>query len=88
MSDWDEVKARVAQIAERPRNVELDEIVWVIKRLEKYFPVNIRDFPHGVIFRIADQRFTVTGHNPGSKQVKPCYVRKFLRAMTALGIYD
>jgi hypothetical protein len=43
---------------------------------------------HGVLYGVGPVRFMVCTHNPGSKQVKGCYVDDFLNAMMELGLYE
>jgi hypothetical protein len=88
MHDIEKIKRTIIEIAQRPRNVTFSEIEWVVNHLESFFTVKARPFDHGVIFRVHNQRFTVCLHHRGSKQVKPCYVRKFIDAMTELGLYE
>jgi hypothetical protein len=82
------LKQAIQDIAQRQNNVTLDEIGWVMEKLGTRFKVRRRDARHGVLFAIEGSRFMISGHNPGSKQVKACYVSEFLNAMSELGLYD
>ncbi len=91
MATEQKIREAIADIAARPRNVTLDEIEWVVKQLEAYFPkdaVRVRDTRHGRLYRIGSQTFMVNFHNPGSKQVKSYSVDDFIDAMTELGWYE
>jgi hypothetical protein len=87
MADPKNVRAAIADIAQRPKNVTFDEIDWVVDQLGSYYAVNKRRARHGTLFRVRDQLFMVCTHNPGSKQVKSKYVKLFLDAMIELGWY-
>jgi hypothetical protein len=39
---------------------------------------------HQTIFRVGTRKFGVCSHNPGSKQVKACYLYEFVDAMIDL----
>jgi hypothetical protein len=43
---------------------------------------------HQTLFRVGSRRFGVCSHNPGSSQVKACYVDGFVEAMIDLGLYE
>lgn len=88
MADPEKVKAKIRDIAGRRNNVTLDEIEWVVNQLGEFYPVGAREARHGKLFRVANQRFMVNSHNPGSKQVKPYSVDDFVDAMTELGWYE
>ncbi len=87
MADPKHIRAAIADIAQRPKNIKFDEIEWVVDQLSSYYSVSKRQATHGVLFRVRDQQFMVCTHNPGSKQVKRVYVKKFLGAMAELGWY-
>jgi len=76
------VREKIREIAQRPRNVTLNEIEWVIDRLAERYPVRIRRAGVG------DRRFILNVHNPGSKQVKPYSVHDFIDVMIDLGEYE
>jgi hypothetical protein len=89
MADIEHIRARIAEIAQRKKNVELAEIQWVINHLgTNGYEVSSRSNEHNTIFRINSLRFGVCHHNPGSKQIKACYVREFLDVMADLGLYE
>ena len=91
MADLERVKAKIAEIAQRQNNVEIDEIEWIVDQLRPFYPegaVKARDARHGRLFRVDTKIFNISPHNPGSKQVKSCYVRAFLAAMVDLGWYE
>jgi len=88
MADEKRIRARIAEIAGRPKNVSFEEIEWVAKQLSQFYPVEQRRATHGILFRVGRTRFMVSSHNPGSKNVKPTYVDDFCDAMFELGWYD
>ena len=89
MADIKQIRAKISEIGQRPKNVQLSEITWVADHLEKNgYKVKIRTNAHQHIFRINGHRFGVCHHNPGSKQIKACYVDAFLDAMTDLKLYE
>lgn len=50
---------------------------------------HIRDTRHGKFIKLpGGKSLTITTHNPGSKQLKPVYVKKFLDFMIDLGWYE
>jgi hypothetical protein len=88
MASVEKIKAAIAQIAQRRKNTTLSEIEWVINQLgEQGHPVRSRSTTHGVLYAVGSARFSVCVHNPGSKQVKACYVDGFLDAMIEIGMY-
>ncbi len=88
MADVESVRHKINEIAQKRKNVTLKEIKWVVEQLRDYFPVSVRRAKHGRLFSVGSKRFTVSSHNPGSKQVKSCYVDAFIDAMTELGWYE
>jgi len=88
MADLEEIKERIAELGGRRRNVSLAEIEWVLNQLSEHYPVKIRRATHGILYRIGGLRFMVSGHNPGNRQVKPCYVDEFCAKMEELGLYE
>jgi len=90
MASIDRVIARIAEIAEHRKNTTASEIDWVVDQLkENGFDVRApRKTRHGVLYGISSERFQICTHNPGSKQVKACYVDDFLDAMSELGLYE
>jgi hypothetical protein len=82
------IKDDIAELATRPRAVRLEEIDRIVNQLNLAgYKTNRRPITHGTLFRVEDQIFSATNHNPGSSQIKPKYVENFLEAMTALGLY-
>jgi len=89
MAEVDKVKERIAELANRRKNVTLQEIEWVVKQLGiNGFETSCRTATHNRLFRVGTRRFAVCCHNPGSRQVKGCYVDEFLDAMSELGLYE
>jgi hypothetical protein len=89
MAELKKIKARIAELAARPKNVTFAEIEWVVDRLEEHgYAVRKKEWEHGVKIAINSQRFNICLHNRGSKQLKPCYVYEFINAMTELELYE
>lgn len=90
MATLDKIKEHIAQIAARPKNVTAAELEWVVGQLKQQgFNVRgPRKTRHGELYGVGSHRFQICTHNPGSKQVKRCYVLDFLRAMSELGLYE
>jgi len=86
----EKVRARISHIAEHRNNPTASEIEWVVSQLREHgFEVReSRKTRHGVLYGVGPLRFMVCTHNPGSKQVKACYVDDFLNAMVELGLYE
>ena len=89
MAEINQIKDRIREIAGRRKNVKLSEIVWVVNQLSRVgYEVSSRNNGHQTLFRVENRRFGVCCHNPGERQVKPCYVDEFIDAMTDLELYD
>jgi hypothetical protein len=89
MDDEERIKKKIAEIAQRPNNVTLSDIEWVVERLQGFHPCREpRKTRHGMLFHVGNLIFMVNCHNPGSKQVKPYSVRDFLEAMITLGWFE
>lgn len=88
MASLEVIKRKIRDIARRRRNVTFDEILWVIEQLGQFCDVHSRRASHGTLFTIDHQRFMVSPHNPGSKQVKAYAVDGFINAMIELGLYE
>jgi hypothetical protein len=90
MATIEKVKQTIAEIGQRRKNVTASEIEWVVNQL-KANGYNVRDARktrHGVLYGVESVRFQVCIHNPGTKQVKSCYVDDFVDAMTEIGLYE
>lgn len=88
MASAEKIREKIADIAQRRRNVTLDEIEWVVNQLAQFHSVHSRPARHGKLFRVDDQKFMVNAHNPGSKQVKGYSVDDFIDALMELGWYE
>jgi len=89
MADIKRIVARIGELAQRQKNVELSDIQWVVKHLgENGFVVSETSNDHQTMFCVSGRRFGVCHHNRGSKQIKACYVRDFLDVMEDLGIHE
>jgi hypothetical protein len=88
MADLETIKEKIRDISGRRRNVTFDEIQWVVNQLGQFYNVGVRPARHGALFRVENQRFMVSSHNPGSKQVKSYSVDGFINAMVELGLCE
>jgi hypothetical protein len=88
MADEKRIRSKIREIASSRKNVTFEEIEWVFARLGEFHKTARRDARHGTLFRVADQRFMVSTHSPGSKQVKAYSVDDFLDSMIELGWYE
>jgi hypothetical protein len=89
MASIEKVKAEIARIAQQRKNTTASEIEWVVNQLGGHgYAVRARKTRDGVLYGVGSCRFGVCTHNPGSKQVKSCYVDDFLGAMIEIGLYD
>jgi hypothetical protein len=89
MAELKKIKARIQELAGRPRNVRLSEIEWVVKNLGlNGFQTRAASNVHQTVFTVNGKKFGVCTHLGGSSQLRPEYVRQFLNAMIDLGLYD
>ena len=89
MADIDKIREKIAEIADRPKNVTFSEIEWVVNRLSEHgYAVEMRDARHGKLIQVDSQTFMVNYHNPGNKQIKAYSVMDFIGAMIELGLYE
>jgi hypothetical protein len=89
MADLKQIEKRIRELAGRRRNVKLGEIEWVVKHLGlNGYDTGSRTNALQTIFWVGTLKFGVCSHNPGSKQVKACYVDEFIDAMIEIGLYD
>ena len=89
MADISHIQKRIAEIAQRRKNVELSEIQWVVEHLGMNgYLVSSKSNSHTTVFRVGKRPFTVCHHHRGSKQIKVCYVNEFLEAMEELELYE
>lgn len=89
MAEIEKIQERIRELAGRRKNVKLTEIAWVVSQLKQNgFDAGARNNGHQTLFSIGSVRFGVCSHNPGSSQVKACYVDGFLDAMIEIGLYE
>lgn len=89
MAELKQIKERIHDIAGRRRNVTLSEIEWVVNQLGRVgYEVSSRSNGHQKLFRVGKRLFGICCHNPGEKQIKPCYVDEFIDAMIDVELYD
>jgi len=90
MADEARIREFIRELAQRPKNVTLEEIQWVVNQLSAFETVGTpRKTKHGWLFRVGNAHpFMVNSHNPGSKQVKAYSVKAFLEVMINIGWYE
>jgi hypothetical protein len=89
MAELKKIRQKIGELAGRRKNVTAEEIEWVANQLKQHgYVVTCRQTTHGKLFGVNAQRFSVCCHNPGSRQVKTCYVDAFLDAMIDLELYE
>lgn len=89
MASLENVKQDIADIAGRDRNVRFSEIERIVNQLGVLgHSVRIKRTRETVFVMIDGERFTVCEHHRGSSQLKPVYVRAFLKAAINLGLYE
>lgn len=89
MANLEKVKGTIAEIGQSPRNITAAQIEWVVNQIEQHgFRVRRRKTPHGILYVVNSSKFSICTHHPGGKQIRPCYVYEFLRAMMEIGLYE
>jgi len=89
MASIEKIKEEIGQIAQRPKNTPASDIERIVNQLgQQGYDVRARKMRHGTLYAVQGRRFAVCVHNPGSGQLKICYVREFLDAMVELGLYE
>jgi hypothetical protein len=88
MAVADKIKARISEIADRPKNVTLTDIEWVMNQLRQFGNVEVSSNGHWRLYCLDGEAFSVCPHHKGSKQIKPCYVSNFLNVMIKTGWYE
>ena len=89
MADISHIRKRIAEIAQRKKNVELSEIEWVVEHLGRNgYSVSQRSNDHQTMFTVGTCNIGVCHHHRGGKQIKVCYVEEFLDAMEDLDLYE
>ena len=86
MATQEKLRQRIAEIIQRPANVEFEEIEWVMKRLGCDPP---RPTRHGFMFLIPNSELTLqlNKHNNGKSKLPPYCVKDFRDRMIELGLY-
>lgn len=89
MATEEKVREFIAEIAGRQKNVTESEIKWVVDQLESLGREVWRvSNEHQVMYCVDGAQFGVCTHHKGGKQIKSCYVRRFLTAMSDIGLYE
>jgi hypothetical protein len=66
--DLKKARERIFEISQRTRNVTVEEIIWVVNRLQQCgYETNIRGNDHPKIFRVNHGIFSVCTHKGGGK---------------------
>jgi hypothetical protein len=88
MADLETIKEKIRDISGGRKNVTFDAIQWVVNQRGQFCDGGMRPARHGALFRVDNQRFMVSSHNSGSKQVKSYSVDGFVNAMVELGLCE
>jgi len=90
MSDLSNVRERLKEISQRQNNVTIADIEGIVADLgaQGYRVRSRQAGDHGILFAVDNVRFGVCTHRRGSKQLKRCYVKEFLKKMIELGVYE
>jgi hypothetical protein len=85
--DIERIRAKIAEIATRPKHVHFDEIVGLLDNHIKNIcgSYNHHGNPHHA-FTVGQETFNIAKPHKGF--VKKVYVTRFLEAMEALGLYE
>lgn len=89
MSTKTRLVREILELSARVANVTSAEIEGVVSQLIVMgFDVKSKTNAHGTWFQIGEVGFGICSHHKGSKQLKPCYVRGFLKTMASLGLLE
>ncbi len=90
MADLKDIQDQIRSLEGRPKNVEGKEIAKILDELRETHGFNAgwRSTGHGMICWIEGETFSICTHNRGSKQLKPCYVKTFIKATIEVGAYE
>lgn len=88
MASAEKIRARILEIADRPKNVTLADIEWVMNQLKQFGEVEVTGNVHQKLWCFDGELFSVCPHHKGSKQLKQAYVKEFLNAMIKTGWYE
>ena len=86
--DVERIKARIAELAESPKNVRFQEIERLLENHIRHLYGNYNHHQSSShhAFTVGGKTFTITEPNSGALKVK--YVKHFLEAMEELGLYE
>ena len=90
MDEIQEIKDCIQAIAGRVNNVLESEIVQIMERLGRN-GYSVKSRPagdHAILFTINNLSLSICTHHRGSRQLKPPYVRRFLKVMIELELYE
>ena len=90
MDEIEKIKECIQEIAGRVNNVLESELVQIMNQLGRNgYTVKSRPAgDHAVLFTINSLPLSICTHHRGSKQLKSVYVRRFLRVMNELELYE
>jgi hypothetical protein len=88
MAAAEKIRERILEIANRPNNVTLADIDWVMNQLKQFGKVIATQNVHRKVWCFEGALFSVCPHHKGRKQLKPAYVNEFLKAMMKTGWYE
>lgn len=90
MPDLKRIQDQIRSMEGRPNNVGESEITKIVEKLREDHGLDagFRNTGHGKICWIGKHTFSICTHNRGSKQLKACYVKAFIKAAMEAGIYE
>jgi hypothetical protein len=90
MADLSDIQDQIRSLEGRPKNVEEKEITKILDELRDRHGYNSgwRNTGHGKICWIQGETFSICTHHRGGKQLKPCYVKAFIKATIEVGVYE
>jgi hypothetical protein len=86
MAPQEKLRRRISDLVERPNNVDIEEVEWVLKQLN----ASCRQTKHGVIFCIpgCSRHLMLNRHNNGKSHLPLYCVYEFRNRMCELGLYE
>jgi hypothetical protein len=86
MASQEKLRAVIAELINRPKNVDYEEIAWVLTQLGSGPPRKTR---HLLLFKIpgCTEKLALNQHNNGKPHLPPYCVAEFRDRMMELGLY-
>lgn len=86
MAPKEKLRRRISELIARPKNVDIEEVEWVMKQLGAVS----RETRHGVIFHVpgCGKHLMLNRYNNGQKHLPPYCVTEFRERMFEIGLYQ